>query len=296
MTRLIPPGIAFVLVVTACDAGAKPASQALEVSAHAPRTVHRLVVVRRAAAAREAETLLRRFVPPPGSTPLSHSPSAGPLIYPGLVRPADVELVGRHDFWQVDELLADVVGFVKAPRLRGFRWDGTSHSTGVSGPAYTAFDFDGPGRRQLSVTAVRLAGRTVLRVDAGAVWNFPRSPREVVPRSVRAVNVRAPGVSVRVTRTATVARIVRWLDGLAIVQPGVTSRCGTMLPSPTVTLDFLDGRGVRLASAKAPARGYSTVCNAIRFSIRGRDEMPLLGADFTARLARLLDVRFSAPG
>jgi hypothetical protein len=190
---------------------------------------------------------------------------------------------------------------VKAHRLPGFVDGVTSREHPGRPPAnlvlgYTNRRGAGPfPSRMLTVTMIRRAGRTLIRVDAGAVWIYPRSPSEIVPAGVRVIVVRFGRLNValerRVSRRGDIARIIRWFDALDIVQPGVFVRCGPFVPPGTMTFDFLSDHDVLLAQAKAPARGYSTLCNPVSFSIRGHRQTPLMGANFTARVKKLLRIR-----
>jgi hypothetical protein len=193
-----------------------------------------------------------------------------------------------------------VATFVPTHRPRGF--ESTEETQGEGLPPYRLWTFFWPtGRdrvpsRFLDVTAVGLPGRTLLRVDAKAVWVYPRSPREKAPSAVREIDVRAHGVSRKVTDPAKVARIVRWFDSLPITPPGVSLFCGLPL-ARHVTFVFRSAGGVRLASAVAPAGGAS-ICDPIDFSVRGRKQVPLVDRlpahGFVHRVQRLLGVRLTS--
>ena len=142
----------------------------------------------------------------------------------------------------------------------------------------------------------RLDGRTFIRVDAGAAWVYPRSPSEVVPSGVRAIDVVGGGVSRSVTDPRKVARIVRWFDALNIVQPGQgTVSCMAVLASE-VTFTFHSASGAE-ASAIVPSRPADG-CDPIEFSIGRHRQTPLIdstpgkGMAFIDRVQRLLRVRF----
>ena len=155
-------------------------------------------------------------------------------------------------------------------------------------------------QRLLSITMARLNGRTVIRVDAGAAWVYPRSPREVVPAGVREIDIANRAASQQITDPAKVARIVRWFDALNIVQPGIGPVHCALLLASKVTFTFRSATGEMVAKAIAPSVPASG-CNPIEFTIHGRRQTPLIdstpggGRAFIERVQRLLGVRFAQP-
>jgi hypothetical protein len=150
-------------------------------------------------------------------------------------------------------------------------------------------------QRLFTVTAVAFHSSTVVRIDAGAAWIYPRSPREVVPAGVREIDIRDEHVARRVTDPAKVARIVRWFDGLNVTPPGVHVECMALIAS-RATFVFRSAGGAKLASAVVPSRPADG-CDAISFSIRGHEQTPLVDGvfgrrAFVNRVQRLLGVRF----
>lgn len=295
MKRLLLPASASVLVLAACGAGAKPAPRVTELAARPP-TVHAIVVARTREATREAKALLRRFAAPPGARPLSRRPAGDGGVLAQSGPESAAEIVDVHRFWSVRAPLKAVAAFVRAHRPLGFARFGTEY--GSSLPHYLMWGFAWPGRsrvprRFLDVTAVALPGRTVLRVDAKAVWIYPRSPAERVPAPAREIVVRAPRVDVSVTRAAEVSRIVRWFDALPLSPPGIHLPC-PLSPVTRITLSFRTADGSPLAQAEVPPTSAS-ICDPIGFLIGGRAQRPLAdrpdGASFVVRLQRLLGVR-----
>src|SRR5262245_4534153 len=101
----------------------------------------------------------------------------------------------------------------------------------------------------------------MVRADAGVVWTYPRSPREVVPAGVREIDIRslrlqpalrragARRVTRRVTNPREVARITRWFNALNVVQPHTyVAGCMLVLSVP-VRFVFRSTSGATLASA-----------------------------------------------
>lgn len=297
MTRLLLPAGALVLVLAACGAGATPAPRVTAAGMRSPR-VATVAAGRERVARREAERLLRRFPQPTGARRLRR-----PRDYGGVLDQsgpeAAAELVDVHGFWSVREPLKQVGEFVRAHRPHGFESFGTEYGSSV--PHYLTWGFAWPANRSrspnptrfLDVTAVALPGRTVVRVDAKAVWIYPRSASERVPAGVREIVVRAPNVHARVTDAAQVAKIVRWLDALPVSPPGIVLACPLEI-APDVRISFVGASGAVLARALAPP-GQAGLCDAIRFWIRGHPQRSLVdratGPAFVVRLQSLLGVR-----
>jgi hypothetical protein len=151
-------------------------------------------------------------------------------------------------------------------------------------------------QRLLAVTLVALHGWTVIRVDAGAAWIYPRSPHEAVPRGVREIDIRDGRVHRRVVGSTNVARIVHWFDALNVTQLGAAVICPAILASK-VTLVFRSASGARVARSVVPSQPADG-CDPIAFSIRGHVQTPLIdgtpgaGRAFVDRVQRLLGVRF----
>jgi hypothetical protein len=296
MKRLLPLLTVLALVFTACGASHK--------SALPIRSVHQIAAARERRAGRTAERLLGQVVLPPGAIPFRRLPAGSSvLLRSGLGVSVLTEFADRHAFWSVRLPLASVDSFVKAHPTAGLKW-GSGGSSGGPGAANVSEDFYGPlvgGRpiqRLLSITAARIGERTVIRVDAGAAWVYPRSPREVIPASVHEIDIANSAVSRRVTSPAQVARIIQWFDALNIVQPGSQVLGCPLILASKVTFTFRSASGAELAKAAAfsqPADG----CDPIEFTIRGHRQTPLIdsalgeGKAFVDRVQRLLGVRFA---
>jgi hypothetical protein len=288
--RLLAPAGVLLIALTACGAGAASAPQAT--GPHAGRAGH----VRAVAAARKrvaegrARELLGAFTPPPHATRLrSFSAADGPLSYSGLGTPGDGELAARHGFWQVRMPLASALAFVKRHPVPGLKLGSEAKVPGAQPNEALGYNSH---TRLLTVTLVRLHERTVIRVDAGAVWIYPRSPKEVVPAGVSTIDIRARRVTKHVAGPERVAEIVHRLNALEIVQPGVHVICPLVLFAPAVTFDFRSASGALLAQAIVPG-GPSSSCNPLRFSIGGHEQTPLLGDRFLQRVERLLGAQFA---
>jgi hypothetical protein len=147
----------------------------------------------------------------------------------------------------------------------------------------------------LTVDLAQSSGRTLIRVEAGVAWIFPRSPREVVPTAVREVDIRDGRLRRSVTRPENVAHIVRWFDALNVVSDIGMFDC-PFIGAPRITFVFRSAQGAALASAVA-GTSPATGCSPIEFTIGGKRQIPLVDATFgryafVNRVERLLGVRF----
>lgn len=308
MKPLLLLALGLTLVLTACGAGSGPAPQVTsrgsDVIDYRPH-VHRSSVTplanrREARAGREAERLLKRIPLPPGAARLGQAPPASdPLSQSGLGVSIVSMTADRYSYWRVPESGRAVIAFERRHMLPGLHGEGTGSSPG----GWASEEFDGPvvagsPKRAVSVTVEPYGGGFVLRLDAGVAWIYPRSPKEVVPATVREVDVHGGGVARRVTDPAQVRRIVRWFDALHVVQPGPAVNCPLELAA-RIRLGFRSAGGTKLAGAVLPSQP-ATNCNSIRFTSRGAEQTPLIDATwgtngFAGRVQRLLGVRFSEP-
>jgi hypothetical protein len=301
MKRLLLPGIALALVVTACGAGTKPALRAVDVALHLRQpSVKAVAAARRREAGRKAAKLLNRVVLPPGARRTQQPAAVEVLSRSGLGTSVITEFAERHGFWRVPAPLSQVVAFVKAHSLQGFDQASSSESVGGERPAYRSLDYYGrlahgrPMQRLFTITAVALEGATVVRVDAGAAWIYPRSAREVVPAGVHEIDIRDERIARRVTDQAKVTRIVRWFDALNVSPPGVHVECMPIIASKA-TFVFRSASGLKLATAIVPSQPADG-CGAIAFSIRGHAQAPLIDRlfgrhAFVNRVQRVLGLR-----
>jgi hypothetical protein len=292
MMRALLPASALVLVVTACGAGTTPAPRVTQTAARVP-SVAVVAAQRKEAARREAGQVLRVFAPPPGARPTAEPQGYGGVFRWSGQKPLG-EVVDVHRFWSVQKPLAAVAVFVRTHRPRGFTSSGATY--GSSAPHYLSWSFTSSPSRYLDVTAVALPDRTVLRVDALALWIYPRSPSETVPSATREVVVTAPKVSRKVTSPAKVAQVRRWFDALPVSPPGIVLACPLELSGGRIRLSFRSAGGAWLAEAIVPSRAAS-VCDPIGFRTGGHVRKPLVdharGPSFVQRLQQLLDVRLT---
>lgn len=279
MKRLLLPASALVLVLTACGAGAKPAPGVAEAGAQVP-SIHVVAARRERAAMREAKRLLREFVPPPGARAIHVRPgeyaNAHVLHQSGSTLAAESAEV--HGFWSVRKPLKAVAAFVRAHPLPGFAGRGAEYGTNI--PHFLRWGRSSPAgspTRYLTVTAVALPRRTVIRADVQVEWIYPRAPSERVPSGTSTIVLRGYELTRTWTEPAKVAQIVRWFDALRVAPPRVHIACLLALAA-RVTLSFRNARGSWLAKAVVP-RTSADVCQPIGFSIGGHAQKPLVDAN-----------------
>jgi hypothetical protein len=294
-------GTALVVALTACGGSRRSSAPITVVPV---RSVHTVAAARRHAAGRKAKRLLRRVVLPGGATRVRRPPagSSEVLLDSQLGVSMLTKFADRHAFWSTRLPLSSVDEFVKGHPTVGLKW-GSGGSDGGPGPPNAIEDFYGrlsggrPVQRLVSIAMARESGRTFIRVDAGAAWVYPRSPREVLPAGVHEIDISGRGVSRRVTAPGQIARIRRWFDALNIVQPGQGAVSCPLALAAKVTFVFRSASGAEPTSAIVPSQPADG-CNAIQFTLGGHRQTPLIdatpgqGKAFIDRVQRLLGVRF----
>src|SRR5579871_6798439 len=286
MKRLVLLGVVLALVCAAAGSAAPPSVKAI-------------AAARERVAARKAERLLLRVPLPAGAIRLSHVP----VRDLGMTTPeagVSVDTMGaeRHGFWRVRQPVAFVIRFVEAHPVWGLTENG---GAGLQDGAQTVrfYGQGSPMGRMVVVSAVGDRGWTFIRVDSAVAWIYPRSPSEALPSGVREIDIRAGGVSRRLSDRAKVARVVRWFGEPTVTPPTkYTTACDGPVFSATVTFIFRSASGAEVARASVPS-GAAWACDPIEFFVHGKAQTPLIdiGAAkdaFVARVERLLGVCFGA--
>lgn len=269
-------------------------------SPHLPTAANRRL------AQRDAQRLLGLIVPPPGAHRLRAAPRGDDgLLHGASSVPGYASLVDLHRLWRVREPLAATASFVEAHLPRTARWAGSGVASGPGMPSNTERTYSlraVPGRlalRWLNLVFVSLPGGwTGVRADAQVAWVVARPASEVLPAAVRRVDIEVgypgqrPKISLDVTRTAEVRRIVGLLDGLPIVQ-AETLHCPVMAAAHA-TFSFRTADGTLLARASMSDLGTAGPCDPIELTMGGLPQKPLAGA-FLSHVQRLLGVRLLLP-
>jgi len=279
-----------------------PGSNVIDYRPHAPKSdVTALAKRRERWANREAAKLLRQLPLPAGAVRLGAPAPQDTMAQSGLGVSTVNMTADRYSLWSVPASARSVLAFEEKHMLPGLRGEGRASSP----TGWASEGFDGPRvhglpqQRAVSVTVEPRGNGSVLRLDAGVSWIYPRSPREVVPAGVREIDIRGGGANLHVTGRGDVARIVRWINALNVSQPGpYVVGCPLILAS-YVRFSFRSAGGATLARAVAHG-GWATNCDTIEFTIRGKQQLPLIDARmgryaFMSKVQRLLGVRFSDP-
>jgi hypothetical protein len=287
--------------LTACGGSRRASpSYVIDYRPQVPRSsVTPLATARERRAGRAAEKLLRRLALPPGAVRLPAPAPEDRLAQSGLGVSVVSMTADRFSLWRVPGSGAAAMTFEERHMPAGLHGDGGGSSLGGYGSEeFAGRALNGSPQRAVSVSVEPSGGGTVLRLDAGVAWIYPRSASEELPNGIRKIDILGGGVAKHVTAAAKVARIVRWFDELNVYQPGPSVSCPAVLDSH-VTFSFRSASGAPLASADVPSAPASN-CNSIVFSSGGKARTSLIDARwgrfaFANRVERLLGVRFSEP-
>lgn len=263
-----------------------------------------------AEAGAKAERFLRGLTLPPGARRVSDQTGNAVAGNVNFGTNVFTQYAYRHAFWKVGAPLASVVAFMRRHPPSTFTLDGVGNAETYpyEGVWFNGRSAGGRVPDRILVSLVPSHGVTILRVDAAVVWTVPRSPREVVPATVREVDFHtlalqplarqmgATPVNRAVTDPSEVALIVRWFNALNVVQPNTYVLCMAIIGTP-VKLTFRSASGGAVAHALVPS-GPASSCSAIQFTLHGQrqpaliDSTPEQGMAFMQRVGRLLGVQF----
>jgi hypothetical protein len=278
----------------------------------------------RRAARADAVRLVSSLTPPPDGTRVGRQPpGSGSLLRPVHRLVPGLAQAVAHAWWIVPERPRAVYESIYIDAPIGATVLPTAHefdrTTGEKAEVLTYAWPAIPGVidiRELKVTVSALRdGTTGVLAEAASVPVVPRPASERVPPATREIDVMksditdagaagAPIATYRLTG-AELRVVVRSFDGLGIFQP-TSPLMPIGCPPPPVgedqlltTLDFRSSAGGRvLAEATftaVPGEGTTTgICNAIGFSIGGRQQPDLVG-NFFGWLGHLLHTSFAAP-
>lgn len=248
-------------------------------------------------AAAAARRLLGDFAPPPGSARYQRQPAGaqGALTsVGGFVSGAMVQDTG----WWLASGPDDVIAYERAHLPRGFRlsFSGSGSGSGLT-QAFELLPDKAPLTKQYLIVSVAAAGggKTAVRVDADVAYQPARPATERVPATARVVTITQtsgypgskPPPPVTVTRPATVAAIVAYVNGLPL------STAPRDAPCPSAAVDFrLDFRarpgGPLLAVAGGPVG-----CDILNFTVAGRPQPPLDGSTFNRQVTVLAGLHWT---
>jgi hypothetical protein len=267
--------VGMLITVIGCTAAAVP-------SAGSGATVTANRVLARSTAGR----LLDMTPLPAGAVAVGSDPSSGSrLVGSGAGAPATPDVVAYHRYYRVPGRWQTLFSAVEADPTPGMKQDGSGASGTPSGVTSRSADFSlvhPPAGVYQAGVQISLAAATgnnaAMRVDAWAIWLVPRPTWERVPRSSRTVQLFADTPAggrssvATVTSRRIVGSLVRFLNGLPRLQPGVRS-C-PVLRGPLYELRFRAVGGSRVL-----ARAVQTGCGAISFWLGSR-RGPALADDY----------------
>ncbi len=228
-----------------------------------------------------------------------------------------------ESWWAAAANPAAIIAYVRAHRPAGAAISGSGSGSDPAA-ALTSLELqlswppvgEQVYNRTLTLTVITPSrGDSAIVAQSEASWIVPRAPSERVPAGVHAI-----AISLRIgtgpfaerhmhTRTqlvhrpSTVARIVRELDSLQIVQPGVAYSCPLEIvgdQAPKLTLQFRAGpAGPALARAavfvmRGRERGSGwNACDPIEFWVAGRAQTPLTSRTFVHQIGLLIGASIS---
>lgn len=239
--------------------------------------------------------LLHELPLPPGSRSLGHRPSFGHPLSGPPQSPAVKTLVDRHAFWAVPLAPGEAVAWIAAHEPHGWRVSERGGTSSYGGQESWELGLTPPGGN-LAETAVLVTavvgghGRSLVRVDAQAVWYPPRPKGSLVPLSARQLTVAVaperrgadrPGTSssslAPVTDPSKVRSVVLAVNRLHVNVDTVESCVAIPVPAMYVWLSFRERPGGPvLAEARLSPYECSGGGSAV-LRVRGHRAPPLGG-------------------
>jgi hypothetical protein len=273
-------------------------------SAARPPTVTASAPATPAAAARaDARSLLGLFQPPPGARQLASAPKPVPELL-GLPNPdsagGNPTRVLLTDWWSYPGTPQQAANWFTAHPARGTVDGAQGYGNAPGGTAlYLSFDRTPTAQlaeRSLGISAGRVGGSTLLRVDAESVWVPTRPADAAVPAGVTSVvvveqppgrNGTLPGPVPQATATdpQVVRQLVTAINGLPLPVPGAVTSCGAAAGRSLRLTFYRGGAATPVATAQVLTGG----CGGVDLSVLGGaqqvalDSSPLL-AQALARL------------
>lgn len=262
----------------------------------------------RAAARRDARSLLTKLVLPTGATGLASRPAGDHgYLKPLEALESDMAHAVAHEWFSVPGTPDELISYVRAHPPAG----GRVFTTGSIGNAFTGTSaqilyFQWPsvagvlGSRELAITATALSGSvTGVLAESQSDWIVLRPASEIIPVAqtheieiTSGVQGKPQAKAFTVTDRATVRRIVSIINALPVVQP-VEISCPALSDPRLITMTFR-------ASADSPAlavlsyddfrpwSGPSWPCKTVGLTIHGVPRESLIGGDFLQRIGRML--------
>jgi hypothetical protein len=298
---------ALALIAVLCVVGVAIAQATGQASAPADTRLQ----ANKAAARRDARALVASLRLPSGATRL---PARSPTV-------SSVGVTG-HAKWTSVESQQAVIDYIKSHEPVGAKLQSWGHSFGPGIGTQLSLIYSWPSvglelyNRSLSISVGALThGHSDVFATSQSDWIVPRPLSEHVPSGVHAVEVtlRSGGGSQRLshphttthvfTRAAVVESLVRWIDELPTVQPGLIYACPLELvglETPLLTVTFRSSAAgpalaraqVRVSSGRNGASGW-TSCDPIEFWIGHTQQTALTSQTFVKRIGKLIGANIS---
>jgi hypothetical protein len=261
----------------------------------------------RAAARRDARSLLAKLLLPVGATRLVAEPHGdnGYLKIDGELE-ADQAHALAHRWWKVPGTPQDLIAYVRAHPPTGGRSFGTGTAENINtGTSAESLSYQWPGvgnvlgDRELAVTATAVPdGETGVLAEAQSDWIVPRPTSEQIPPRTGEIDITSRvagqpvGESLSVSNRSKLRKIVRLINALPVAQP-IEYACPELTDPRIVTMTFRAAPGrpalaVLTYDDFRPWSGPSEACKTVDLTIGGRPQDPLIGGDFLQTIGHTL--------
>lgn len=252
----------------------------------------------KAAAEKDAASLLAAAMLPDGATPLDAAPQGdgGALSAPGTPTGA-TNAVLRTKWFRIAAPSAEVVSFVDAHVPAGMKLAVSGSGDTTDGRTVDSRTFARPrvihrlGMRWLIVSMTRLDdGATGVRVDGYSQWLIPRPDGSLI-RGARDLSIEAGKKKLHVTDRKRVTKLARLFNDLEFEQPGAVLMCPRAPANKPVQprLSFRAHAGGRLlGSVRVRPGGCPSATMVVGGARYGSlDLLGATGAAFIAELRKL---------
>jgi hypothetical protein len=248
----------------------------------------------RAAAVKEADSLLAAAALPPGATALPAEPAGdGEVLGSSPVRSGWPQAIVKTAWFRSESATAEVLAFADAHPPTGAKLAFSGEVETRDGHRAEFHAYERPrvrhvlAQRWLVVSVTRLNdGAAAIRVDASATWLYPR-PAALTITGARHVTINSGRHKIVITDPRRVRRIAAMFNRLDLQQPSIVPCPVDPVSPPHPRLTFRDRAG---GNVVAYAHVRPTGCPRVDPVVRHRrySGLDLSGSD-GARLLALLE-------